>query len=110
MTGAEDSPEELAAWLEIRTAPKFPATVWSAAYELRDVLKLRAELEKRVMRSRSVSTEAAVTRASVPQAAIDMAEQIRVARFRSRPWARCNQRDVDEYPLALERSLPVARA
>ena len=144
---AEDSPEELAAWLEqawrqlrpaygsrpgfgrpavdeyvahilerlrsadrldpdeIRMAPMFPATIWSAAYEPRDVLELRAALADRVSRSRSVSTEALFTRADVPQAAVDIAEQIRVARFRVRPWARYDQRDVDAYLLNLERSL-----
>jgi DivIVA domain-containing protein len=147
MTSVEDSPEELASWLEqawrqlrpagardpgfgrpavdeyvaqilervrsaerldpyeIRTAPQFPLTLWSAAYAGPDVLKLREELADRVLRSRSVSTEALVARAGVPQAALDAADQIRAARFRCRRGAGYSQREVDEYLITLERSL-----
>jgi DivIVA domain-containing protein len=147
MANAEDSPAELASWLEqawrqlrpagarepgfgrqavdeyvtdilarvrsgerldpyeIRMAPQFPVTVWSAAYAGRDVLTLRAELADRVLRSPSVSTEALATRADVPKAALELAELVRAARFRCRRRAGYDQHEVDEYLITLEKSL-----
>jgi hypothetical protein len=160
MISAEDSPEELTAWLEqawrqlrpshrggfgrpavddfvadvlerlrsgerldpyeIRMAPQFPITAQaqfpaipgtpfrserSAAYDPLDVLTLRQELADRVLRSLSVSTEALAGHARVPPAAVAMAELIKVARFRTRPTAGYDQREVDEYLIGVERSL-----
>jgi DivIVA domain-containing protein len=147
MASVEDSPENLASWLEqawrqlrpaaprgggfgrpavdeyvahileqlrsaerldpyeIRMAPQFPVTLRLPAYAPPDVLKLREELADRVLRSRSVSTEALAAGAGVPQAAVDLADQIKVARFRCRFGPGYDQREVDEYLITLERSL-----